>query len=346
MPPTPSRPDPARRLVHTQGSACHYAGGYVSNRAMLTAELDLRTELRRRRPTQSTRGIPEAPDGLVTMCKTLWWVLALVALSMAPIVASATGEVAATPAIVAPNQLVTLHWYFTGSRVTVRGGRFGVGKVVTGLTSVTDHPRVTTTYTFDAWYRAPATVAGAGSRATVPVHVQYSVTVPVVKLATYHDSHGWSISYVGGWRHDNQYVAGEGSDGLVYFQQAMDSVERLTVAVIPETRSSCADVVQQIQQDIPNHYTAIKLAAVVPTTFHAMPAIWSGFTGGDESHPGVRTRSLILTLMHGGKAYVVSARTAVWNYTARLPLLKTLVESLAFDAVRTQSTTPAARHSG
>src|SRR5215218_9290812 len=51
-----------------------------------------------------------------------------------------------------PGQTVTLHWLFTGNKVTVSGGRFGKGTVVTGKTLLTDKPTSTTKYTFDVWY--------------------------------------------------------------------------------------------------------------------------------------------------------------------------------------------------
>lgn len=70
--------------------------------------------------------------------------------------ARAADAVAVDPPYVTPGKPITLKWYFTGEKVTISGGRFGKGTVVTGKTSITDTPRATTKYTFDVWYKAPA----------------------------------------------------------------------------------------------------------------------------------------------------------------------------------------------
>ena len=76
----------------------------------------------------------------------------VLAIATSQAVANASGEIAADRNPVPLGQSVTLHWYFTGSKVLVAGGRFGLGTVVTGKTSVTDTPLKTTRYTFDSYY--------------------------------------------------------------------------------------------------------------------------------------------------------------------------------------------------
>src|SRR5438477_4974625 len=51
--------------------------------------------------------------------------------------AASAKAIAVEPPVIAPGQTVTFRWYFTGNKVTVSGGRFGKGAVVTGRTSLT-----------------------------------------------------------------------------------------------------------------------------------------------------------------------------------------------------------------
>src|SRR5205085_10698574 len=88
--------------------------------------------------------------------------------------------IAAEQNAVSPGQAVTLRWYFTGKKVVVSGGRFGKGAVVTGRTALIDHPRKTTRYVFDFWYRAPVTSQATGKTAIKPLHARYAVVVAVL----------------------------------------------------------------------------------------------------------------------------------------------------------------------
>lgn len=260
--------------------------------------------------------------------------LALCAMSLAfPTLARAASDaIAADNNPISPGQTVTLRWYFTGDKVVVSGGRFGKGTVVTGRTSLTDKPRKTTRYTFDAWYHAPVKSPRSGKMENTPLHTQYSITIevtggPTPGLSSYRDPHGWQVSYLSGWKRDNVTTPDEGSDGLVFFQQEPDSVERLVVAVMPVKETSCVDLMDKIRADMPSHYEQVEILSQDSITHRNVPALWTTFRGIDQAHPGTRTQSIILALVRGGRAYVISARTQAQRFASRRALLEKMVKS-------------------
>src|SRR5437879_3549058 len=88
--------------------------------------------------------------------------------------------VVAEPATIEQGQSTTLRWYFTGKKVTVSGGRFGKGVVVTGRTTISDKPTKTTKYTFDVDYVGEATNKVTGKREMMPLHTSYTVVAEVI----------------------------------------------------------------------------------------------------------------------------------------------------------------------
>lgn len=245
---------------------------------------------------------------------------------------AAANEILAQPNVITPGQTVTLKWYFTGDKVTVSGGRFAPGTVVTGRQQLTDRPTHTTRYTFDVSYRGSAPVADTGDRTVKRLHARYSVVVEVFKMPMmqpYHASLGWSVDYVKGWRHDNVSTSDAGKDGLVFFQPEEDSVERLAVAAMPAKALTCDELMQHVQADIPSNYDKIEFLTRDTVTYHNNPAILLTFRGADHAHPGTSTQSLILTFVQDGLAYVVSARTHAARFTARRVFLERMIHSFA-----------------
>ncbi|HLV79854.1 MAG TPA: hypothetical protein VKT32_06205 [Chthonomonadaceae bacterium] len=256
-----------------------------------------------------------------------------------------SNAVVAEPNPVSVGQSVTFHWYFTGTKVVVAGGRFGNGAVVTGRTKLTDQPRKTTRYTFDVWYRAPVKSPATGKTAVQPLHSRYSVLVEVVPpMASYHDSHGWQISYVHGWQMDKVSTPDEGDDGLVFFQPEDDSVERLAVAIMPVRNMNSADLIQKIQADVPAHYDSPQFITENTFLYRDTPAVWAIFTGLDQTHPGTRTQSMILAFVRDGHAYVISARTQADRFAARRALLERMVKSFSVTKRPTEPDTTARGH--
>jgi len=274
--------------------------------------------------------------------------LLLCALSlMVPALARAdSNAIAVEPNPISVGQSVTFHWYFTGSKVVVAGGRFGKGAVVTGRTKLTDQPRKTTRYTFDVWYRAPVKSSKTGKTVNAPVHSQYSVVVEVVPpMAAYRDPHGWQVSYMHGWQTDKVTTPDEGDDGLVFFQPEDDSIERLAVAIMPVSNMNCADLIQKVQADVPSHYDSPKFITETTILYHDTPAAWAVFSGIDNAHPGTRTQSIILAFVRDGRAYVISARTQAEHFAARRALLERMVKSFAVTKRPTEPDTTARGHS-
>ncbi len=243
--------------------------------------------------------------------------------------AYAANEIAADPPAVTPGQATTLHWYFTGDKVTVSGGRFGKGTVVTGRQKLTDKPAKTTHYAFDVYYHAPATLPD-GRQEVRPQHAHYEVVVDVVAMppvSQFHASCGWRVDYLSGWHHDSVPAADRPKDGLVFFQPEDDAVERVAVATMPAKELTVTDLITQMEADLPSHYDQVKVLSKDEITYQNTPAICAVFTGIDQSHPGTRTQSLVLAFVRDGQAYVVSARTLAARYSARRPILERLVRS-------------------
>jgi hypothetical protein len=228
-----------------------------------------------------------------------------------------------------PGQTVTLHWLFTGTKVTVSGGRFGKGTVVTGKTLLTDKPTATTRYTFDVWYPDPE--KSADSKAGKLLHQSYTVVAQVMPaLATYRDTRGWQIEHLKGWKRDNVSLPDPANNALMYFQVEDDSVERLAVSMLPAGDMTVVDLMGKVERSLPNNYDEIEILSKDEVTCSGAPGILATLTGMDRSHPGTRTQSIVLAFVRDRHAYVVSARTSVSSFKARGAILERLVKSIAF----------------
>jgi hypothetical protein len=245
--------------------------------------------------------------------------------------APGSNAVAVEPNLISPGQTITLRWYFTGTKVVVAGGRFGKGMVVTGKTSVTDHPRKTTRYTFDVWYRTNVVSPTTGKKTLATLHQQYTavaeVSVALPGLHSYKDPHGWQVSYLIGWKRDHVTTPDEGSDGLVFFQKEDDSVERLAIAIMPVKDMTSEELIHKIRNDVPSHYDSPQFLQQVDLSYQEVPAQFMTFTGMDLTHPGTKTASVVLAFVRAGKAYVISARTDAAHFKARQALLENMVKS-------------------
>ena len=248
-----------------------------------------------------------------------------------PIAAHAAGEIAATPSLVRPGETVTLRWYFTGDKVVVSGGRFGKGVVVTGKTSLTDTPKVTTRYVFTTNYHGQD-----GKGVVRPLTAKFNIVVEVLTpLVTapvpYHGPHGWDIAAVTGWRTDVFYKPAQGRD-ITYFQPEQDSLERITVAVVPEKMADCETLLKKITDDMPTYYTKFKVVSQQQITQCGEPAILAVFTGKDVSHQEADTESMVLAFVHGNHCYVVSARTRASYFRLRQPQMEKMLRSFKIKA--------------
>jgi hypothetical protein len=230
------------------------------------------------------------------------------------------------PGVIGPGQTINLRWYFTGTKVMLSGGRFGKGTIVTGKSSISDHPLKTTKYTFDVWYRPAPDPAKPDDKPELK-HLQYNAVAAVDKLTSYRSSQGWNVSYLKGWRTDT-YSPEPGSK-IFYFQPEEDSVERLAVAVIPaKADQTSADLMQSVRADVPSHYTNVEFLSQYDITHQKEAAQLTTFRGIDQSHPQTRTETVILALVRNGRAYVISARTYANRFQDRQALMEGLVRSL------------------
>lgn len=167
-------------------------------------------------------------------------------------------------------------------------------------------------------------------------HVQYTTYAEVWSgvyppMKAYRDSHGWQVSCLSDWKHDSVPTAAEGSDGLTYFQQEDDSVERVAVAIMPCQDQTAADILKMISNDVDTHYQTAVLADPVDLTFNSVPAKMLTFTGIDLSHPGTKTASIVLLFVRNRRAYVLSARTGAAHFNSRRPILEKLLRSFTFN---------------
>ena len=248
--------------------------------------------------------------------------------------ANASEAVAADRNPVMLGQPVTLRWYFTGTKVVLSGGRFAAGTPVTGKTAITDKPTKTTKYTFVVDYLG--TPAGAKDDSVkVPLHTSYSITVEVVDpktmgLQTYTNPYGWSISYLNGWKRDKVELGDPANNALMYFQPEDDSVERLAVAIMPVKEASVSSLMKSLKSDLPSRYASVSVVSEEDIMYEGVPAIRFTFTGLDNSHPGVKTQTVLMAFVKDGKGYIVSARTAAARFVARQKVLETLVRSFLF----------------
>jgi hypothetical protein len=95
---------------------------------------------------------------------------------------------------------------------------------------------------------------------------------------------------------------------------------------------TATDLMSKVQKSLTGNYEQLQVLSDEETTFEGVPAIFSVFTGMDQSHPGTRTRSLLLAFVKNGRAYVVSARTADAQFRLRQPLLTKMVRSFTLAA--------------
>jgi hypothetical protein len=211
--------------------------------------------------------------------------------------------------------------------------------VVTGRQKLTDTPTKTTRYTYDVFYKAPVTLPD-GRKMDGPQHAHYEVVVNVVPMppvAHYHAACGWQVDYLSGWKRAQIPTPDQPKDGLVFFQQEDDAVERLAVAAMPAKEMTTSDLIEQVKADMPTHYNDLKFLTQEETTYLNAPAIYITFAGVDQAHPETRTQSLILAFVRDGQAYVVSARTTAAHFNTRRPILERLVKSFAVGTKTAQS---------
>ncbi len=239
-------------------------------------------------------------------------------------------EVIAEPAVITPGQTVKLRWYFTGTKVVVSGGRFGAGQVVTGKTLVTDTPKVTTTYRFDVYYTVtkPAETGEIRSQA---LHQHYSVTAlvdtsPPDHFKQYVGTRGWKIDYLAAW-HCDVSTPDNGSKSLLFFQKEFDSVERMAVAILPAAENTPDKIIAKALLDAPARYNNLAFEPTTSFKFDGLDASTATFSGDDDSHPGVRTTSLLYAIVFDGRAYVLSVRTRASNFLLRRSHLEHMLKS-------------------
>jgi hypothetical protein len=243
--------------------------------------------------------------------------------------------VVAEPPVIFAGDPVTLRWYFTGKKVTVSGGRFGKGVAVTGRTTISDRPKKTTRYTFNVDYMGERTDPATGKKEIAPLHATYTVVAqvaPPIKadLSTSRDKYGWQITSLKGWKRDPVSFPDPANNALMYFQKEDDSVERVAVSVLPADQMTASELMGRAQKSLPANYEQLQVLSDQEITFAGVPAVFSIFTGMDQSHPGTRTQSMLLAFVKDGRAYVVSARTAASQFALRRPLLEKLVRSFTF----------------
>lgn len=243
--------------------------------------------------------------------------------------------VVAEPESVYAGEPVTLRWYFTGKKVTVSGGRFGKGVVVTGRTSIADRPTKTTRYTFVVDYVGQKTDETTGKPEMKPLQATYTVVAQVapplhVDFSTYRDRYGWQITCLKGWKRDPVDLPDPSNNALMYFQPEDDSVERMAVSILPSEQMSATDLMGKAQKSLTSNYEQLQVLSDKETTFAGVPAVFSIFTGMDLAHPGTRTESVLLAFVKNGRAYVVSARTAARQFRLRQPMLEKIVHSFTF----------------
>jgi len=254
----------------------------------------------------------------------------LFALLCLPSLAHASGEVVAEPPVVTPGQTVKLRWYFTGTKVVVSGGKFGTGQVVTGKMVVTDTPRKTTQYRFDVYYTV-AKPADNGEIISEALHQRYSVTAlvddsPPDHFKTFTGNRGWKIDFLADW-HCDISTQDDGYKALMFFQKEFDSVERMAVATLPADSHTAAEIMAKALADTPGHYQNLKIEPAASVTIRGVAGSAAQFSGDDDSHPGVRTTSLLYTVVYAGRAYVLSARTRASGFLMRRSHLEHMLKS-------------------
>lgn len=266
--------------------------------------------------------------------RSLSALLALIAALFLPSAALASDPppLAAAPAVVAAGQPVMLRWRFGGNKVVLLGGRFGKGVDVTGYTFAVDRPSKTTRYAVYTWYKDSADPARAAGEPGRSVKVRYETVVKVTKapgppLRVYRDPHGWQVQCRSGWKNDVVALPDPARNGLVFFQQEDDSVDRLAVSMLPGAEMSAAELMERVRKSLAGSYAGAQVLTSGKVRHLSYDAEWMTFTGVDMTHPGVKTTSMVLALVEGGRAYVVSARAAAARFEANRQTMQAMVTS-------------------
>lgn len=245
-------------------------------------------------------------------------------------------DLTASPNPASPGQAVTIVWHFVGDKILLQGGRFGLGANVTALKSATDHPRKTTRYVVVAWYR-PAKDGRPAPPGARQVHVRYEVVVRVEAptpepLSIYRDPQGWQVKCPAGWRHDIVRLPDPANNALVFFQKEQDSVERIAVSILPAPDGGIDALMKKLRASVYSSYGDVVFLTESKTEHSGVPATRMEFSGKDQTHPGVATKSMVLAFVKGSRAYLVSARSVASRYAARSTALDRMVRSFALSA--------------
>jgi hypothetical protein len=258
-------------------------------------------------------------------------VLCSLMLSLSVIVWAGPPPVTADRTSVAPGQAVNLRWNFSGNKIVAYGGRFGKGVDVTKKTFVTDHPKKTTRYSFQVFYKGIGN-SKKGERVKMPLQTRYDIVIQVIRvptLSSYRATRGWQINYLKGWKPEAVTTPQVGKNGLVFFQPEDDAVERLAVAMIPSSGLTTQELMQKISSDIADKYDETEVVKQEEILYRNAPALWVTFKGKSNAHEGLLTQSVIMAFVNNGQAYFVSARTAATQFAKKQTLLETMVKSIA-----------------
>jgi hypothetical protein len=246
--------------------------------------------------------------------------------------------VTAEPNPALPGQTVTFRRPDGAKRVVVSGGGLGRITDVTQRAVVTTAPWKTATYKFDLWFPMKSEEPTTAKRRRVPMfHRQETVLVHVYdgqfpRLATYHDTRGWHIDCVAGWRRYVTPFEDPANNALVFFEPQEDTAERLAVAIVPvDAETKSADLMHQVLQDAPTQYDVIKDIFQKETTQGGLPATWITFRGLDRALPDVPVQAYALAFIRGKRGYVISGRTKIELLPKRERLLRCLIRSFAFE---------------
>ncbi len=247
-----------------------------------------------------------------------------------------------TPLDAAPNPFrkgdtVVIRFNFTGKKVVISGGGFGAGRIVTGKPFVRDTPRIATRYTVTRTYADPKSPKKLlTAKYTLVVSPERPLT-----LARYKAKRGWTFDYPKDWRHDHVNTPEEGQDGLIFFQQEEDALERLAIAVVPVKEGDTpAKLWSKVRPDVYSRYDKPVFLPEKETSHYLLPALSTEFVGLDHSHPGKKTHTMMLIFIQDDRGYLVSARTEEAKFEGRRLFLEKMVRSLV--PVLVQPKTPEA----
>lgn len=245
-------------------------------------------------------------------------------------IALAANEITCDKNPIAPGETVKLRWFFTGDKVTVVGGGFGKGAVVTGKSGITDKPTTTTRYTFTTNYISESKDPKTGGIIRKPIKSVYSIVIEVEPEKAWLNmfkSGRYQVAYRRGWKADAVNLQGEGNDALVYFQKEDDSVERMSVAVMAANDMTNEDLIKKVRASIPGSYSEIINIGEEPMTIGGTPAIKFTFAGKASTHPNILTHTILAVFVKDSRAYVVSMRTFSAQYEARKRLMEKMLSS-------------------